>query len=99
MMRKKLNLSPLDRQGSFPFYTIAPVAGTILCNMLTYYGSRLITRGLPHWDLTLPLDRWIPFVPSAVSIYVLAFLSWVVGRRRKQARHRSLAICSPAKTS
>ena len=79
MMRKKLNLSPLDRQGSFPFYTIAPVAGTILCNMLTYYGSRLITRGLPHWDLTLPLDRWIPFVPSAVSIYVLAFLSWVVG--------------------
>ena len=26
-----------------------------------------------------PLDRWIPFVPSAVSIYVLAFLSWVVG--------------------
>ncbi len=47
MMRKKLNLSPLDRQGSFPFYTIAPVAGTILCNMLTYYGSRLITRGLP----------------------------------------------------
>ena len=79
MMRKKLHLSPLDRQGSFPFYTIAPVAGTILCNMLTYYGSRLITRGLPHWDLTLPLDRWIPFVPSAVSIYVLAFLSWVVG--------------------
>lgn len=79
MMRKKLNLSPLDRQGSFPFYTIAPVAGTILCNMLTYYGSRLITRGLPHWDPTLPLDRWIPFVPSAVSIYVLAFLSWVVG--------------------
>ena len=80
MMRKKLNWNPLDRRGSFPYYyAILPVAGTIVCNMLTYYGSRPITQGLPHWDLTLPLDRWIPFVPSAVSIYVLAFVSWVIG--------------------
>lgn len=80
MMRKKLNWNPLDRRGSFPYYyAILPVAGTIVCNMFTYYGSRPITQGLPHWDLTLPLDRWIPFVPSAVSIYVLAFVSWVIG--------------------
>ena len=80
MMRKKLNWNPLDRRGSFPYYyAILPVAGTIVCNMLTYYGSRPITQGLPHCDLTLPLDRWIPFVPSAVSIYVLAFVSWVIG--------------------
>lgn len=79
MMKKELNLNPLDRRGSFPFYAIAPVTGTLACNMLTYYGSRLITRGLPHWDLTLPLDRWIPLVPSAISVYILAFLSWVVG--------------------
>lgn len=56
MMRKKLNWNPLDRRGSFPYYyAILPVAGTIVCNMLTYYGSRPITQGLPHWDLTLPL--------------------------------------------
>ena len=80
MMRKKLNWNPLDRRGSFPYYyAILPVAGTLVCNMFTYYGSRPITQGLPHWDLTLPLDRWIPFVPSAVSIYVLAFVSWVIG--------------------
>ena len=66
MMRKKLNWNPLDRRGSFPYYyAILPVAGTIVCNMLTYYGSRPITQGLSLIHISWSLSRKRKFISSS----------------------------------
>lgn len=62
-----------------PMFGVIPLAACLLANAITYYGSRLITKSLTHYDLSLPLDELIPFVPSAILIYVLAFVSWVIG--------------------
>lgn len=62
-----------------PRYAFLPLGCTLVLNMITYYASRLITSGALHTDLSIPLDGMIPFVPAASSVYVLAFLSWIIG--------------------
>lgn len=68
-----------NKETRFPRYALVPLAMTIALNMLTYYASRLINGGMAHYDFTLPVDNRIPFIPGAVLIYVLAFVSWGVG--------------------
>lgn len=60
-------------------YAILPVLGTLLCNFLAYYGTRLLNAGMTHHDLSLPLDGRIPMVPAAIVVYILAYGSWVLG--------------------
>ncbi len=62
-----------------PPYSRVPLLAMAGCGFLTYYLTRPISQQLPHYDLSLPLDAAIPFVPAFSVIYVLAYLQWVVG--------------------
>lgn len=52
------------------------IAYIIILQAIVYYGARLIASGLYHYDITIPLDDKIPFLPAFILIYVGAFLQW-----------------------
>lgn len=62
-----------------PKYAFFPILCAVATNMLAFYGTRPINQGMYHFDLSLGLDHMIPFLPQAVIIYVLAFITWIVG--------------------
>ena len=62
-----------------PLYTLVPLASMVCVHFLTYYATRLITRNMAHFDLSLPVDAAIPFIPAFAVIYVLAYVQWIVG--------------------
>lgn len=62
-----------------PQYTYFPLIITVILNFAVFYGTRPFNRGLHHYNMSLPIDDWIPFVPAAIVIYFLAFLTWVIG--------------------
>lgn len=60
-------------------YAYVPLACVFVLNMFAFYGTRLFTSGGHHYSVTLAADLAIPLYPPAVVIYMLAWLSWVVG--------------------
>ncbi len=54
------------------------LAVSLLVNILTYNGTRLITRDLPHWDMTTPADNLFPFLPWTIVIYLGCYVFWVI---------------------
>lgn len=62
-----------------PRYAYVPLFIAVVFNMLTYYGTRLVNTSMHHYDISLPLDDLIPFVPQAIVVYVLAFVTWLIG--------------------
>lgn len=62
-----------------PSYAVFPLFAVLLANFLAYYGSRLLSGGLPHFSFALEIDRRIPFVPVFSVIYLLAYLQWIFG--------------------
>lgn len=62
---------------SFKRWYLLPLAA-LAWNELVFYGGRLLARGLPHIDMTTPLDEAIPFVPWTVAIYFGCFIFWAV---------------------
>jgi membrane-associated phospholipid phosphatase len=48
----------------------------LLTNLLIFQGSRLLTKGRFHYDLTLPADSAIPFMPWTICIYLGCFFFW-----------------------
>lgn len=48
----------------------------LAANRLFYEGGRLVSRDCFHYDLTLPFDSLIPFLPWTVTIYLSCFLWW-----------------------
>ncbi len=61
-----------------PASILRPAAAILLVNTLVYNGSRLVTGGLVHHDLTTAADRLVPLLPWTVAIYLGAFLFWAV---------------------
>ena len=55
-----------------------PLLVAIACNTVTYFGTRLLTAGRIHCDITCALDERIPLVPWTVVIYFGAYLFWIV---------------------
>lgn len=55
-----------------------PLFLTLLVNTITYNGSRLLTAGRFHYDLTNSLDERIPFVAWTVLIYLGCYVFWIV---------------------
>lgn len=62
-----------------PKYAVIPSAASIVLNMLVYFGSRIITTGMYHYDFSISIDDYIPFISEWMIIYVLAYVVWVVG--------------------
>ena len=62
-----------------PGYAYLPLAAVLFMNFLAYYGTRLFTTKMHHYDLSFAIDEKIPFLPCFILIYVLAFVQWVAG--------------------
>lgn len=55
------------------------LAGAVPFNFLVYQGGRFIATGLPHIDVTSPLDVYIPVLPWTVFIYWgIAVPFWII---------------------
>ena len=66
------------KEGIVPRCMRLPLFFALACNFLVYNGSRLITSGRFHRDLSNQLDARIPFVPWTVVIYLGCYLFWIV---------------------
>lgn len=80
----------------------APLFLTLACNTITYYGSRLVTTGRTHYDLSNGLDAKIPFVSWTIIIYLGCYLFWAVNyvigcRQDKEEAFRFLGADLTAK--
>lgn len=62
-----------------PRYAWIPALSMLIMNMVTYFGTRFFTQGLKHHDISLSIDHSLPFVPAMISIYLLAFVQWIIG--------------------
>ena len=63
---------------TFKYWWI-PVFSMIVINCIAYSGSKLVTDSGFHFDISLPIDAALPFIPAFIIIYVLSYLQWVVG--------------------
>ena len=63
---------------SLSFYSFIPPFAVLASNLISSFITRMFTAGGHIYDITLPIDRSIPFVPEFIYIYVLAFLQWAV---------------------
>ena len=59
-------------------YSICILLFALLCNQLSYQGSRLLSFWRHHYDYTIPLDEEVPFMTWTVLIYVGAFVFWAL---------------------
>lgn len=62
-----------------PKYAIVPLVIVVLLNTLVYNGSKLISMHLVHYDFSIFIDKHIPFLPIFISVYILAYVHWIVG--------------------
>ena len=61
-----------------PQYMWVPLLLTVSCNALAYYGTRLVTANMVHYNLSNRLDDQIPLIPWTVVIYFGCYVLWVV---------------------
>lgn len=62
----------------FPKYARLPLALVLGCNCFVFWLVPLIQGDwVTRYDLTIGLDRAIPFVPSFIVIYILSYVQWV----------------------
>ena len=59
-------------------YILITLAVSFIVNIGVYEGSKLITSGWHHTDMTTPLDLMIPAVPCTIAIYVASYLVWLI---------------------
>lgn len=62
-----------------PKYAFFPIAFSLLFNCLVYWGSRMITSEMHHYDFSIFIDRQLPFVAPMMIVYVLAYVAWIIG--------------------
>ena len=62
-----------------PKYACIPLLLAIVVNSLVYNGSKVITNHLEHYDFSIFLDDWLPFLNVFIVIYILAYLHWGIG--------------------
>ena len=60
-------------------YWWIPIFSMLLINSVAYTGTKLVTDSGYHFDISLPIDFAIPFIPSFIIIYILSYLQWIVG--------------------
>ena len=69
----------LKLRNLIPDYAVLPIASMLILNAVAFWGTRLITDKMTHYDLSGVMDYHIPFIPVFIIPYVLAFVQWIVG--------------------
>lgn len=62
-----------------PKYAYFPLFMALFVNGIVYFGSKVITNQLVHYDITMGIDKIIPVIPGFVIIYLLCYVVWVIG--------------------
>ena len=62
-----------------PRYAYLPIVVCIVWNTLVYNMTRFFTNKMTHYDFSIKLDSYIPFVSSFVVIYILSYVLWIIG--------------------
>lgn len=62
-----------------PLYSWVALAIILSVNYFVYFSTRPFTAGLKHYSMTSSLDRDLPFVSIFFSIYLLAYIQWIIG--------------------
>lgn len=62
-----------------PGYAFLPIISCLVINVIAYFGTRIFTTNMHHYDFSIPLDDMIPFEPFMILFYILAYVSWIVG--------------------
>lgn len=65
-------------QRLIPAYTILPLIGMALAQVITFSCTKLVIGGMHHYNLETALDLSIPFLPWTVAVYTGAFVYWAV---------------------
>ncbi len=55
-----------------------PLILTVVCNAITYYGTRVLMSESTHYNLSNSLDDRIPFIPWTIVIYWGCYIVWIV---------------------
>ncbi len=73
-------------------YFLAAFSIALLGNQIPYQITRFLSRGMDHYNLSLPIDASVPFLPWTVSIYFFGcFIFWFFLYRRAAALPRQTA--------
>lgn len=77
-------------------YFVISLILMLLSNRVLYAGARLFNENLRHWDLRLPLDDRIPFLPWMILIYVgcyvwWLYIYWLISQRSRRDADRFFA--------
>ena len=70
-------VATMKRETLIPAFCIIPLLTVFAWNMLVYSGSMNITKDWYHHNIEFGIDRWIPFLPWTVSIYLVCYLFWI----------------------
>ena len=70
-MKKNLRLGQL-----VPRYSVPWLLGALAWQLSLYFLAKVLTEGRYHYDLSIPLDDRLPFVPFFILIYWGAYFSW-----------------------
>lgn len=62
-----------------PKYACVPLLTMLIMNFVVYNGSKIFTNSLYHYNASTFIDKYIPFIPFFISVYILAYLQWIVG--------------------
>ena len=62
-----------------PLYSWVMLAVILTVNYFVYFSTRPFTAGLKHYSMVSSLDRNLPFISIFFSIYLLAYIQWIIG--------------------
>lgn len=62
----------------FPLYFWICLAYLVIVDLLVFYGTRPFLANAQLHSMTTAWDRAIPFIPEWVTIYFLAYASWLI---------------------
>lgn len=93
-MKKKRNIIPKNMR--------LPLILAVVCNNITYYGTRQHMKGSMHHNLSNSLDDRIPLIPWTVAIYLGCYVFWIVNyilgcRQEKKTAFRFMGADFAAK--
>lgn len=62
-----------------PRYAYFPLLAMVIMNIVVYNGSKIFTNSFYHYNASIFIDQYIPFVPFFISFYILAYVQWIIG--------------------